>query len=108
MKIHTNKKPDVFKWDFPKKYTDYYRRSKKKGLEFDLSVDQFNSLINDKCHYCGKPGSTIDRIDSKIGYVELNVVPSCIKCNMMKYTYLQEEFLNHIKDIYNFQVSKDN
>lgn len=42
----------------------------------------------------------IDRVDSKLGYIEGNCVPCCYKCNCMKRNYSLEEFLVRIKRVY--------
>jgi len=43
----------------------------------------------------------IDRINNERGYLKENCVAACFKCNKMKSDYTQEEFLDHIKKIYN-------
>lgn len=90
------------KYKLPKKYKSYRDRAYKKEIEFDLSEEQFDQLLDNQCVYCGDAARVVDRIDSKKGYVLSNCQPCCIKCNMMKYTYSNEQFVNHIKKIHNF------
>lgn len=86
----------------PKRYHSYLLRANAKGLKFELSVDEFNSITSLPCKYCGS-GSVvgIDRVDSSDGYTVDNSVPCCAACNMMKYTHSVEFFMSHIKKIYN-------
>ena len=44
----------------------------------------------------------IDRVDSKIGYVEGNIVPCCEKCNFMKSNLEVDVFLEHVHKIENY------
>ncbi len=50
----------------------------------------------------------IDRInnDHNIGYVVDNVVPCCKICNIMKQALTEQEFIDHLIRICNFQISK--
>lgn len=45
----------------------------------------------------------LDRLDSQKGYRLDNVVPCCDVCNYMKLDYSKNDFLDHIKQIFNFQ-----
>ncbi len=86
-----------------KKYYAYIDRANRKQIPFDLTVDQFNNLLNNSCAYCGSRDKiTIDREDSKLGYTIHNSKSCCFKCNIAKYTYSKDDFLNHIKRIYEF------
>jgi hypothetical protein len=42
----------------------------------------------------------IDRVDNDKGYISDNCVPCCWKCNNMKNTMKQKDFINHIISIY--------
>ncbi len=89
--------------------------AKKRGLEFDLSNDQFREITKQNCYYCGQKPSNIqksksghgdfvyngiDRIDNNTGYMIENCVPCCAICNIMKRDSSKIDFLNKIKDIY--------
>ena len=92
----------------------YLIRAKKHKREFDLNDEDFRNLITSNCHYCGINGSaerkslnngsfiynTIDRIDSKKGYINGNCVSCCKKCNKMKLDLNYSDFINQIKNIY--------
>lgn len=95
----------------------YKRGAKKRNLEYNLSEEQFTELVTGKCFYCGDKftnsvkgqGKTsgdfhytgIDRIDSSKGYTKENSVSCCWMCNNMKNTTHIDDFLSHIKKIYN-------
>lgn len=91
----------------------YMRRSKRKGITFNLSDDQFIALVTSNCHYCGKSHKeetriirkdtvnmlTIDRKNSSIGYIPDNCVPACKTCNTIKMDLPYDDFYEHIKKI---------
>lgn len=82
-------------------------------FSWNISDSQFDPLVLSPCHYCGRsPGrivtwgrgvfvcNGIDRLDSRVGYEENNVVPCCEICNRMKGTLTLEKFLERIKEIH--------
>lgn len=96
-------------------------KGSKKYKEWNLTLSEFSELIHQPCHYCGAEPSTnnmwnngaarvtanevvkingIDRIDSSKGYSMNNCVPCCHICNRMKSDLTTEEFLEHIKLLY--------
>lgn len=98
-------------------YRSYKDGAKARNLQFNLSKEDFLSLVSSDCIYCGNPPITkeyitthksyyaangIDRIDLSKGYTLDNCVPCCTKCNVMKLDYSKLDFLNHIKKIYYF------
>lgn len=71
-----------------------------RGIKFELSFEQFQELINNKCNYCDTDNCRgVDRIDSSLSYTLQNSVPCCKICNVMKNDMSNEDFLNHIKKI---------
>ena len=87
--------------------------AKKRGLSFLLKYEEFSSLIQQDCYYCGIPPqnflnlknkqfyySGLDRVNNRIGYELLNVVPCCKFCNIAKGTKTPEEFSNWLKKCY--------
>lgn len=87
-------------------YRRYQYRANAKSLVFNLSLEEFNDLISKDCTYCGIPNAnTLDRINSDKGYTIDNVTPCCIKCNMMKSKWTTDEFISHIRKIYNHNIS---
>lgn len=91
--------------------------------EFNLSFEEFDSLVIKDCYYCGsnpifperfknefknrdiKYFNGIDRVDSLKGYTLDNCVPCCSICNRMKSDMEQSIFINHINKIYLFNQS---
>lgn len=83
------------------KYTQYKSGAKKRGIEFNLTKDEFMSLWQKVCYYCGSSIETIgiDRIDSNYGYSISNVVPCCAICNTMKLALPRDVFVEHCRKI---------
>lgn len=80
-------------------YTSYRRGAEVRGLEFALSVEQFEELTKQNCFYCnaepksekrdrfnngGYTYNGIDRADNSIGYLPSNCLPCCKRCNSLK------------------------
>jgi 5-methylcytosine-specific restriction endonuclease McrA len=66
----------------------YSNKAKKQKVPFDLSKENFESMLKKKCEYCYRTPSTwfgIDRIIPSLGYVLDNVVTSCFDCNLDKH-----------------------
>lgn len=98
-------------------YASYKNRALRAGKQFELSIEHFSALTKQPCSYCGSEPSQvikglgktsgdytyngIDRVDSSKGYTPENVVPCCKLCNFMKLDHNKDEFLQHIKKIYN-------
>ncbi|MDQ1146595.1 hypothetical protein QE429_003422 [Bacillus sp. SORGH_AS 510] len=88
-----------------------------------LPFDMFCQLIINNCFYCNAlPDSYItdrssgsdfvfhynglDRVDSKLGYRAVNVVPACKHCNMAKSTLSEDDFKGLIKRIYELHLKE--
>lgn len=80
------------------KYINKVDSSRKRGLEFSLSIADFRKLLlRKRCAYTGvamtihrgcnqqnNTDLTIERIDNKIGYVRGNVISVCAAANKVK------------------------
>lgn len=94
-------------------YRNYKYRAQRKGYAFDLSEDDFRTITQAPCRYCGiEPKQSwntnnqrtsgdyvhngIDRIDNTQGYTKRNVVPCCKVCNRAKGDMLIEEYIEWI------------
>lgn len=104
---------------FKNLYTRYKYNAKIRNYIFNIDYDVFKKLVIENCHYCNsEPVETLkskninksnevikhnglDRVDNEKGYVELNVVPCCGICNIMKRNLGYEDFLSHI-----FKINK--
>lgn len=93
-------------------YLNYVRSAEYKNLKFELSKDEYKSIIQHPCYYCGtfkegKSFSGIDRRDQTLGYTVSNCVPCCEMCNFMKKSLSEEVFIKRIEHIllYNGLIS---
>lgn len=106
-------------------YNAYKTRAEAKNHQI-ISIEEFEILSKQNCHYCGsmpfavravrrKTGpysnpelqshseycyNGLDRIDSSLGYESSNVVPCCQHCNRAKLDLSYTEFISLIKAIY--------
>ena len=100
--------------NFNKLYSNYKDTATRKGLKFSLTKEEFKSLTQENCHYCGSYPSQlknrkysngaylfngIDRKDNAKGYILGNVLPCCFTCNRAKSDMSYEEFILWIKAI---------
>lgn len=108
---------------YERRYKEYQQSAKKRNIVWNLSLQEFINISTQKCYYCGtapvyqsriignktETGDVIngiDRIDSNKGYTIDNCVPCCPHCNIMKMQYSVKDFLNKVKQIYNYQFIK--
>lgn len=96
--------------------------ARKRKIEWALDRDFFRGLVEKDCYYCGLPPSQyrktsskktlgiltsgIDRIDSSMGYLVVNVVPCCKHCNFAKAERTQEQFYAWVERIHTHSVSR--
>lgn len=104
-KYHGTSKKDAA---ITKMFGSYKRNADTRGFCFEITQDDFTSVVLEPCQYCGaQPRETcyseqvrvqvamngVDRIDSTKGYTKENVVPCCTTCNNAKRTMTVAEFL---------------
>ena|SRR6266852_2792195 len=80
-------------------YAAYQRQAKARNLTFTLTSQEFEALVNARCHWCGRyEANGLDRKDNRIGYVKNenvnNVVPCCWRCNRAKGSLSEHEWLD--------------
>lgn len=77
--------------------------AKRRNYPFDLTLEQYQHIIEQPCSYCGENEKKIgvDRVDNTQGYTKDNSTPCCKTCNMMKKDATVEYFLNHVQKIVN-------
>ena len=81
--------------------------AKGRNIDFNLTEEQVDDLINKPCFYCGKEHSDgIDRLDSTKPYTIDNCVPCCSICNRMKNKFSLEVFLDKVEKIHNLHHSE--
>lgn len=59
---------------------------RKRGRANDISRPFIKELIKEGCCYCGETSlrMTLDRIDNSQGHIKTNVVPACVRCNLLR------------------------
>ncbi len=100
-------------------FKDYVRSARRRGIDFDISIDLFRSLTQEPCHYCGEAPKTVtnfkgvngqytynglDRIDSARGYEPENLVPCCRQCNTAKSALNRDDFLALVARVYRHRI----
>jgi hypothetical protein len=77
-------------------FNRYRTGAEKRGIEFNLTIEEFTTYWNKPCHYCGEEIESvgIDRKDNDIGYLLDNCVPCCSQCNMMKRIIPYQDFID--------------
>ncbi|KKN65322.1 hypothetical protein LCGC14_0483050 [marine sediment metagenome] len=88
-------------------YHNNKRSAKLRGHNWNLRKQDFKSLTQMQCYYCGIEPSQIyhnkelngdylyngvDRIDNNLGYIYGNVLPCCKTCNYVKSNQSMREF----------------
>lgn len=79
----------------PKQYRAKYliANYRKEDIKYNRETPDFDTkwmvenILSKPCHYCGETDwhkLGCDRIDNSIGHIKLNIVPSCLHCNMTK------------------------
>jgi hypothetical protein len=100
-------------------FKTYKRSALKRGLSFDLTFNEFCTLIKQNCFYCGSSPQEykiegfsgflcngIDRVNNKFNYTVKNTVCCCRYCNAAKMNLTVEEFFTRIKECYEFLKAK--
>ena len=84
-------------------YSDYKKRALDSRHCFELSYEQFESLVKMPCYYCGiiqdKGFNGLDRQDQQNGYTIANSVSCCRMCNFMKGAVDNITFLHRVEHI---------
>jgi len=67
-----------------------------RNLSWDISFEKYVKIIMNPCEYCkedlsGWGGTSLDRIDNDIGYIDSNVIPCCGTCNNIRNRFLTRE-----------------
>jgi hypothetical protein len=98
---------------YPRKsYKDYKLISKERNIEFMLSEQEYNNLINGICYLCGIKNSSkhtngIDRVDNTLRTYSLeNCKTCCGHCNLMKGIYTYDDFIEKCHQIKTYNCDK--
>merc|ERR1719331_3269232 len=102
--------PDRFAKNISKKSRSCYLADTK---THSLTNEQFREIVNKPCYYCGKPTADghyngLDRLDSTVRvYNAGSCVSCCGTCNVMKYRWSVQEFLDHCLRVAIFAASNE-
>lgn len=90
------------KADHLKLYARFKKSAEARNKEFALTENYVRGLLDGaqrRCYYTNSlldyDEMSVDRLDSKLGYLPGNVVLCHKDINMMKYTFSDERFENH-------------
>lgn len=98
------------------RYAVFTSNARKRGIDCDVTLDQFKRISSQDCTYCGVPpqyreqkrdngrkvegfAGSIDRKNSAKSYTWTNIVPACDLCNRMKSDDSAATFLDRIEHI---------
>lgn len=98
----------------------YKSNARKRGISFDLTYTQFETLVDSECYFCGDIGGNtlrkrgyndynytgIDRIDNSVGYLPSNCIPCCSWCNRAKNNGTLENFVDKCRKVVS-RIEKD-
>jgi len=89
------------------RYVQYKHGAKRRNITFELSKDEFHSIVSHNCFFCGMPHANmgVDRLDNSKGYLPDNCVPCCKYCNIMKRERSTLEFVKHCRRVTNNVLS---
>lgn len=78
------------------RFAIYRNGAKTRKIDFELSFEQFMTLWEKSCYYCGSEinGIGIDHKDPSKGYNIDNIVPCCTQCNRAKTIQTTEDFIS--------------
>ncbi len=113
------RKKEDEKWFWSYRIAEMRSNAKTRKLKWALSDEQARVIMEKACTYCGSPptersrnrqdkvrstvklrAGSIDRVDSKLGYLKDNCVPSCDLCNRMKSDLTVSGFIDLCERIY--------
>lgn len=64
--------------------SSYKVEDKRKGREYNMTIEDMIEVLKSSCVYCGFPATGVDRIDNKKGHITGNYVPACKECNVSR------------------------
>lgn len=82
------------------RFHTYKRSAKRRGIDFGLTFDQFDDMIDSACHWCGDSSQGIDRIGNSLGYFPENCASCCEFCNKAKMDNDKSLFLERVEKIF--------
>jgi hypothetical protein len=89
------------------KYRTYKANAKKRGMVWEITLEEMRGFLSSPCVYCGDQSTGVDRIDNTLGYIKGNMAACCQICNHMKHTMGREDFIDKCRKIaarYEFSI----
>ena len=100
-------------------YSSCRAAARRRGLAFELTIEEFSDIVSQDCAYCGAPplermakrscgapmyrgaaiANGVDRRDNSIGYTKANSTPCCADCNLAKLTKTDKDFIDHCRRV---------
>ena len=84
-------------------FNGYKNSARVRGIEFELTENDFNDILLKKCFYCNNTNLSnqigIDRLINDQSYNIYNIVPCCKVCNRMKHINNYIPFIEKINKI---------
>lgn len=104
--------PNAFANHKKNTYSEYRNSALSRNYIFELSREQFDSLIKENCYICGKISNEthtngIDRFNNDIGYTIENANSCCGECNFMKNDMEYDKFFEQLKKIFAYSSKKE-
>jgi hypothetical protein len=104
-RIDGNLYPHYFANHIRGSYSNYKHSAAYRNLEFALSNEEYESIVDNPCYICGKTNSGvhqngIDRFDNSQGYILTNGKACCGECNFMKSDYDFDKMIDKCELIY--------
>lgn len=82
-----------------KAWRSYVSYDKKKGFFTSVSVDDVVSAKMTRCVYCYRTATGLDRKDNSKGHEKENCVPSCVRCNWVRGSWLTYEIMLQVGEL---------
>ena len=103
-------------------YNSYKNAAKYRNFCFELTQEEFHSLTQRNCTYCGMEpthehrvsrhrskyfSNGVDRVDNSLGYTKGNSAPCCKICNHAKHTMSATEFTAWLDRVAKFRTQQN-
>lgn len=91
-------------------FSEYKTRAIDRNYAFHISEEEFNTIVSDNCHLCGKQNSELhsnglDRLDNNIGYEKNNLKACCGSCNRLKREHVLTDVIQKCALIYKNKIN---
>lgn len=99
--------------NYKPEYSSYKASADSREIDFEIDKEIYDNITFNDCYICGKCNTEthhngLDRYDSSIGYLYMNIRPCCGTCNFMKKDLNYNDFMDKCLDIYNHFIKNNN